>query len=254
MRSINLLLLLLTSSVVLSTSSIPSNFTFSSRIEEMKRELESSSIEDLKSMAFSMERYHKEVNGQSRSIGGLHDYIHGFSKPELVNWILNELREHREISSLSKFNIIKDESCLSRVQLERERITREYLRTLQDQTLRKCAMKIESYLRSSSNVPRYGGLHDYISRLNTDDVMEIIVSMVSKNPELTTQFHSLCMDRRSMVVMTLESLDTNVLRLMLRSLISTESSSFNQVEISEMSRQDLISSVARLIKNRPSQP
>jgi len=159
---------------------------------DIKDSLMSLSRDSLIKYALASEAYHKEINNQQHMIGGLHDYIFNLSNEQLAEKIKQATNEHKEINSIQKLQVLVNGKPLDRVMIERERIAREYLKTLSNQMLQRCALGVESFHKMKTTSPMYGGLHDYIQSLSDQEIIEYIVMEVSNHHEILTNFHSIC--------------------------------------------------------------
>lgn len=160
--------------------------------EDIKLKLKNVSRQNLMKLALATEAYHKEVNDKQDFIGGLHDYIFNLSNDEIISKIKEETCEHQEINTMEKLEKLISGSCFDRVTIERERISREYFKTLPSQMIKNCALGVENYHRSMQPGHIYGGLHDYINTLSDMEITEYVMMEVNNHPKIVTNFHTIC--------------------------------------------------------------
>lgn len=149
-------------------------------IDQLKERLYKLPETKLAHMAVAADEYDRR-NSQFKRLGGLKDYIWTLDKPDIINAILRlsqkwvELRKEGKLENLEKegennVHIIGGFA--------------DYIFDLDDYDLKKSALACEKYDRDQRNIILLGGLHDYIDRLSTNEIIKLINEYLTKYPKL----------------------------------------------------------------------
>lgn len=149
----------------------------------------------LNKWALATEAYHRNVNNQ-QLLGGLHDYINTLSNQQVIEYVLKEAKEHPEIASaqqlnglVTKFSISEPTPILNSTS-EKSNDSRgglhDYIWRTDRETLNKWALTSENYHRKVNNLNLFGGLHDFISTLSNEQVINYILNKTKDYPELAS--------------------------------------------------------------------
>lgn len=175
MKKIFLLILLTTISLYFCSEETPRNFggdghdKIAYKLISLRSKLTKESLENLKNYALSIDNYLK--NGQQMD-GGIHDYINDLSKEDLTKWILNSCLKKKELLDLEKFNEITEEK-----------------KSVQTEKIKKIKKPEISLL---SAVPKkFGGLHDYIWRMDNDTLIRWALTANAHNNLMTKEQNEL---------------------------------------------------------------
>lgn len=130
------------------------------------------SLEELKSMALEAEKYDIEKNGFR--LGGLHDYINSLNKDQVLSIVINYVMSFNELRAPG---VLEQRAGINKGGLV------GILREKSIDSLKEICLCLENYDRKKTGIELDGGLHDYIDRLNLDDLVEYIQKMTNKYTE-----------------------------------------------------------------------
>jgi poly-D-alanine transfer protein DltD len=140
----------------------------------------------LEKWALATEKYHREVN-HLHLLGGLDDYISSLTNEKVVEYIVKEVSEHPEIDSADKLNELAVKYGIERITVFSNPIkNNSFDDIIRRKTLEAWALTCEQFHRNANNIHPMGGLHDYISRLSDDEVIEYIKKEVAEHEELNS--------------------------------------------------------------------
>lgn len=134
---------------------------------------------NLMEIAYACERYDLDKRGDQHIHGSLEDILYKLQDSEIIEIILDYASQYSELNDLAKLKEIakiKEEPKPTNMQ--------EYLVSLPRIHLIEVALSCESFIRKKKGVKLLGGLHDYIDSLENKEIITIIKSFVSENPEL----------------------------------------------------------------------
>ena len=140
----------------------------------------------LDSWALACERYH---NKEQNLFGGLHDYIGTFSNQQVIDYIMNKVKENPELGNAEKLNALvakygfKNETSAPQAILGGG--LHDVVRALDRKSLISYALAIENY--SNEKSPKFGGIHDYIDKLEDDHIRKFILDQAKNFPELNSR-------------------------------------------------------------------
>eukprot|EP00340_Litonotus_pictus_P006862 CAMPEP_0170515766 /NCGR_PEP_ID=MMETSP0209-20121228/2155_1 /TAXON_ID=665100 ORGANISM="Litonotus pictus, Strain P1" /NCGR_SAMPLE_ID=MMETSP0209 /ASSEMBLY_ACC=CAM_ASM_000301 /LENGTH=395 /DNA_ID=CAMNT_0010800401 /DNA_START=119 /DNA_END=1306 /DNA_ORIENTATION=- len=134
-------------------------------------------------MAISLEAFDREER-QAHVLGGLHDYISTLSEDDIVLIISDYVKVYEQFRNLSELeelaSILKNEEPSEKLV--------DQLLNYPKQNLIEMALAAETYIkRKEGHLSFRGGLHDYIWRLNSDDIARILVQFNADHPEITLE-------------------------------------------------------------------
>ena len=151
----------------------------------------------LNNWAIACERYHIKVNNL-QLIGGLHDYINNLSNQQVIEYILNKVKEHPELANAQKLNSLVTEIGISDTTGLKSNIApkstiiggdgglHDYIWKSDRLVLNKWALTSEKYHRKVNNLNILGGLNDYIDALTNQQVIEYIIKEIKEHPEIAS--------------------------------------------------------------------
>jgi len=154
--------------------------------------LGTASKEQLMMWALTTEAYHRDINHQ-HLMGGLDDYISSLSRDQIVSYILKETKEHPELANTDKLNSLGQKYNISAnaIHSDDQSMGINLPKTIENilaysdrSTINKYALASEKYFREMKGVRLMGGLHDYISTLTNDQVINYILEKSQIYPEL----------------------------------------------------------------------
>jgi len=131
----------------------------------------------LNEWALDLEKYHK--NGQP-TMGGLHDYINKLTNQEVIDYIYKELREHPEVHNLGKLNGLSV-AAVQQIVVGGDGGLHDVIWRTPRPQLDQWALSLEKVHNNNQQV--LGGLHDYISGMSNQDVINYINKEVKEHPE-----------------------------------------------------------------------
>jgi hypothetical protein len=156
---------------------------------QLKAMLKERSLENLRSYCLKLESYSREKSGKI-ILGGLHDYIDSMDRNDCMDYISTSVMQNRELLEKQKLLSViapeeliiggdgHDEKAYAFINLKNTWTDRS-LGELKDYCLR-----VEKYVNSKKSTPVFGGLHDYIFRMNKDACIEYLSKAVLDNEEL----------------------------------------------------------------------
>jgi len=144
--------------------------------------------EELTGWALGLEGYHRDGK---MILGGLHDRINSMTKEDILAYVQKELAEHKEINNFEKLN----ELIANKPVPNLGGGIHDIIRALPREELNQWAIAAETYHRMITNKTNMrGGIHDYVSRMETEAVIAYIMNQVEDHPELNSRakFDELC--------------------------------------------------------------
>jgi HD superfamily phosphohydrolase YqeK len=143
-------------------------------------------------IALALERESRKAKGQEKLLGGLHDYIDRLTDGNIVDIIIDYSKDLADYKTYDKLL-----SLINTAPLEISAIT-ERLNKKTKEELAHIGIAADEYDRRRSDTLRLGGLHDYVWRLEKNDIISIIISYCKKWPELLQeQYFSEILDVKS---------------------------------------------------------
>lgn len=133
-------------------------------------------IEELRTIALAAEKYVREKENR-KSIGGLHDYIRTLDKEDIVTIIMGFVETYPELAVNKTLFVISKETSFDESEL------REYYSQKTREELLQYGLACDEYDRVRN--PRIGGIHDYIFKLNKEEILNILLTCVKLHPELS---------------------------------------------------------------------
>lgn len=149
--------------------------------EDFKKSLDTFDKTTLTKYALAAERYMKIKSGKEHTYGGLHDYIRNLTEEQIKNVILGFTEKYPELYKNNLLDSLSNQSVLSLSEIKTKLEAKELT------TLYAIALSCENYEREKEHDHRLGGLHDYIYSLDKAATVNIILSFVKHNPELTIE-------------------------------------------------------------------
>jgi len=153
--------------------------------------------ETLNKWALASEKYHRQTNNL-HLYGGLDDYIETLTNEQVIDYIMNEVKEHPEIASSTKLDTLVSQFKISGKTHKAIAPTaptgpiggdgglHDYIFRIERETLNTWALATEKYHRKANNLHLMGGLDDYIHSLSKDQVIEYIMKEVKEHPEIAS--------------------------------------------------------------------
>lgn len=132
---------------------------------------------DLLEIAYACEKFENSKSSQSFKLGGLHDYAWKLSEDALRVIILDYLRAYPELTHISFL-----EELLTTVKL----VVKDNLTQMPIETLQIICVNLESYDKDARNKYPDGGIHDYVTSLSKNDLLNYIFKMLERYPNLNT--------------------------------------------------------------------
>lgn len=146
---------------------------------------------DLIDLAYSLEKYHRQVLGQKGMMGGLHDYVFRIEDDRIREYIYKELVEHKEICDREKLQqlVAKSERRTEELpEFDRDMVMgggiHEYIHNLERKDLNTLALALEKYHRKQKDDFIFGGLHDYINDISEEDLRSYIAKEANEHDEI----------------------------------------------------------------------
>lgn len=136
--------------------------------------------ESLIKMAIACEKYDLKKRSIGESLGGLHDYIWRLQDPDIIKIVFDYAAQYSELNSLTK---LKELAQI--VEPPQPTTVDVYLTNLPRMNLIETALACESFIREKKQSKLLGGLHDYIDSLDNKEIVKIVNSFITENPELT---------------------------------------------------------------------
>jgi HD superfamily phosphohydrolase YqeK len=149
--------------------------------------------EKLINWALTSEAYHRDVN-HLHLLGGLDDYVNSLTNDKIIEYIMNEVKEHPELTSQGKLDTLSTKYNINVNSVHNVQVAspfggdggiHDYIWRMDRPSLNKWALTTEKYHRNTNNQQLFGGLHDYISTLSNQQVIDYIMKEVKEHPELT---------------------------------------------------------------------
>ena len=148
------------------------------------------SIDILKKFSYALEKYNRKIYGNENLLGGVHDIIEISEDVKFIIDIINS--QILSIMKLDKnfvyqrFTVELVEDLVNSTIMSQNELA-EYLQTKSFEELKKLALKTESHYRKVQKLDLDGGLHDYIERLTSSDLIEYIQSKAKIVPLIATE-------------------------------------------------------------------
>ena len=144
----------------------------------------------LKRLSYALEKYSRKLSGNENLLGGVHDIIERTEDLELINKVIEnqifgivKLQENF-MSLLSSVEFVED--LLNSNIMSQDEVA-EFLQAKPIEELRELALKTEKHYRKVMNKKLLGGLHDYIERLTSSDLIEYVQSKAMIVPLIATE-------------------------------------------------------------------
>jgi hypothetical protein len=150
--------------------------------------------EKLITWALASEAYHRDVN-HLHLMGGLDDYATSLTNDQLIEYIMNQVKEHPELSDQGKLDTLSTKyninaNSVHNVQaaspIGGEGGLHDYIWRTERPVLNKWALATERYHRKINNITLRGGLDDYINSLTNQQVIEYIMKEAKEHPEIAS--------------------------------------------------------------------
>jgi hypothetical protein len=144
-------------------------------------------IETVKAYALAAEAYERNKT-KSILLGGLHDYIDSLNIKQIVTILEEFIVRNPELTKKKLKNLVSAKNIEFNGPVKRtESELRAYLKNKELLTLKDYALAAEAYHREKHNIVLLGGLHDYIGRLDKNEIVETLIDFLRQNPGLTEE-------------------------------------------------------------------
>lgn len=134
-------------------------------------------IIEVRKLALAGEKYDREQK-KIILLGGLHDYIDTLSLENIRKIIHSYIMTYNELNENGKLEELAG--------VKRNALISDY-RENDNESLIKLCLAIEKYIREKTGSHSKGGIHDYVHRLSSDELIEYINTSTEKFPELGTK-------------------------------------------------------------------
>jgi len=158
--------------------------------DEVRDVINTKTLEELRFWGLATEKYHREVNNM-QAFGGLHDYVNRLEKPQLIDYIMNEVNEHEELVTAKDLDKLVEKYKFKPSYLKpptelplNKGGLHDYIFKKDRQTLLKWSLASEAYFRKKEKSIMVGGLHDYIHFMDNKSLIGYILNMAREYPEL----------------------------------------------------------------------
>jgi HD superfamily phosphohydrolase YqeK len=150
------------------------------KLTELNNYLQTQTREKLLRFALAIEEYHRKVNNILFILTGFEKYARYLENDKLIEYILREVKEHRELDDPKKLEGLLQEN----VTVLLSGGLHDYIFRQPRSTLAKWALTTEKYHRKVNNLHLMGGLHDYIGSLNEKQLIDYILKETREHPEI----------------------------------------------------------------------
>jgi hypothetical protein len=142
------------------------------------------SRQELINIALSLENYHRS-NNTLPIAGGLHDYVRRLNESQIKDYIYQEGLEHPEYKNVEALKGLAA-SLGNTGNFEVEELHHTLFRKSRED-LERFANVAEQYSRNKKGQKGLGGIHDYIFRMEKEEIIDFIMKNVHEYPELVEQ-------------------------------------------------------------------
>lgn len=134
-------------------------------------------IVEIRKLALAGEKYDREQK-KIILLGGLHDYIETLTLENVRKIVQSYIMTYNELNENGKFEELAG--------VQRGALISEYRENDNDNLIKLC-LAIEKYIRQKTGSKAKGGIHDYVHRLSTDELIHYINNSTEKYPEIATK-------------------------------------------------------------------
>jgi len=161
-------------------------------------------------LALALERYHKKQTGTEHFLGGLHDYIFKMSDHDIREFIVKMTNKYEELKDYKKLEALMDDEpapdthkfdpltknknssqqempdfSLLQENSDSLSVVDAFLKKMNRDELENTAYATERYIKQKNHIEdSAGGLHDFIWRMDDEQLRNHILRSIKDYPEL----------------------------------------------------------------------